>query len=188
MKFLPLILKNAFRKKTRTLLTIGSIVLPLYPSFLFVATTQALTGVAAAVFAPALAAITLGIVGPKAFARRIGRNELSVIEVCRAYVTAQRDYAAADPLRTGHHEFAQRFASTAGMRDGLYWPTKPGEEESPLGPLVARARAEGGSGLGLTIARAIAGAHGGTLTAQSDGVGTGATLTLRIPRVAGPLP
>ena len=52
----------------------------------------------------------------------------------------------------------------------------------------ARARAEGGSGLGLTIARAIAGAHGGTLTAQSDGVGTGATLTLRIPRVAGPLP
>jgi MFS family permease len=55
--------------------TLGSIVLPLYPGFLFVATTQALTGVAAAVFAPALAAITLGIVGPKAFARRIGRNE-----------------------------------------------------------------------------------------------------------------
>jgi MFS family permease len=57
------------------IVTLGSIVLPLYPSFLFVATTQALTGVAAAVFAPALAAITLGIVGPKAFARRIGRNE-----------------------------------------------------------------------------------------------------------------
>jgi MFS family permease len=57
------------------IVTLGSIVLPLYPGFLFVATTQALTGVAAAVFAPALAAITLGIVGPKAFARRIGRNE-----------------------------------------------------------------------------------------------------------------
>jgi MFS family permease len=57
------------------IVTVGSIVLPLYPGFLFVATTQALTGVAAAVFAPALAAITLGIVGPKAFARRIGRNE-----------------------------------------------------------------------------------------------------------------
>lgn len=55
--------------------TLGSIVLPLYPGFVFVATTQALTGVAAAIFAPALAAITLGIVGPKAFARRIGRNE-----------------------------------------------------------------------------------------------------------------
>lgn len=57
------------------IVTIGSIVLPLYPGFLFVAGTQALTGVAAAVFTPALAAITLGIVGPKAFARRIGRNE-----------------------------------------------------------------------------------------------------------------
>ena len=57
------------------IVTLGSIALPLYPGFLFVATTQALTGVAAAVFAPALAAITLGIVGPKAFSRRIGRNE-----------------------------------------------------------------------------------------------------------------
>jgi MFS family permease len=57
------------------IVTLSSIVLPLYPSFLFVAATQSLTGVAAAVFAPALAAITLGIVGPNAFARRIGRNE-----------------------------------------------------------------------------------------------------------------
>ncbi|MET0219391.1 MAG: MFS transporter [Tardiphaga sp.] len=57
------------------MVTLGSVVLPLYPGFLFVATTQAVTGVAAAVFAPALAAITLGIVGPRAFARRIGRNE-----------------------------------------------------------------------------------------------------------------
>jgi MFS family permease len=57
------------------IVTLGSVVLPLYPGFVFVATTQALTGVAAAVFAPALAAITLGVVGPKAFARRIGRNE-----------------------------------------------------------------------------------------------------------------
>jgi Protein of unknown function (DUF2950) len=78
--------------------------------------------------------------------RRIGHNELSVIEVCRAYVMAQRDYAAADPLSTGRHAFAQRFASTAGVRDGLYWPAKPGEGESPLGPLVARARAEGYGG------------------------------------------
>lgn len=57
------------------IVTIGSVLLPLYPGFLFVATTQALTGIAAAIFAPALAAITLGIVGPQAFARRIGRNE-----------------------------------------------------------------------------------------------------------------
>jgi MFS family permease len=57
------------------IVTIGSVVLPLYPGFLFVVTTQALTGIAAAIFTPALAAITLGIVGPRAFARRIGRNE-----------------------------------------------------------------------------------------------------------------
>ena len=57
------------------MVTIGSVVLPLFPGFFLVATTQALTHVAAAVFAPALAAITLGIVGPKAFAKRIGRNE-----------------------------------------------------------------------------------------------------------------
>jgi MFS family permease len=57
------------------MVTIGSVVLPLFPGFFLVTTTQALTHVAAAVFAPALAAITLGIVGPKAFAKRIGRNE-----------------------------------------------------------------------------------------------------------------
>ena len=80
--------------------------------------------------------------------RRIGRNELTVIEVRRAGRDGpERDDAAADPLGTGRHEFAQRFlASTAGARDGLYWPTKLGEEESPLGPLVARARAEGYGG------------------------------------------
>jgi MFS family permease len=57
------------------MVTIGSVVLPLFPGFFLVATTQALTHVAAAVFAPALAAVTLGIVGPRAFAKRIGRNE-----------------------------------------------------------------------------------------------------------------
>jgi len=75
--------------------------------------------------------------------RRVGRNELTVIEVCREFVLAQREYAARDPMGTGLGEYARRFVSTSGTRDGLYWPTKPGEPESPLGPLVARARAEG---------------------------------------------
>jgi MFS family permease len=57
------------------IVTAGSLALPLFPGFLFVASTQALTGAAGSVFAPAIAAITLGIVGPKAFARRTGRNE-----------------------------------------------------------------------------------------------------------------
>ena len=75
--------------------------------------------------------------------RRIGRNELSVIEVCRAYVAAQREYAAKNLGSGGSAEYAQHFMSTIGQRDGLYWPVKAGEEESPLGPLIARARAAG---------------------------------------------
>ena len=75
--------------------------------------------------------------------RRIGRNELSAIEVCRAYVDAQRDYASKPRTADGLIEYAQRFMSTPGAHDGLYWTVEPGEEESPMGPLVAKARAEG---------------------------------------------
>jgi hypothetical protein len=69
-------------------------------------------------------------------ARRIGANELKAIETLRAYVAAQRLYASKPrgdgPLRA----FAQRIASTPGKRDGLYWEAKPGEEQSPFGPLI----------------------------------------------------
>jgi hypothetical protein len=73
--------------------------------------------------------------------RRVGHNELKVIEVCRGYVAAQREYAA---LKIGgQSEFARRFLSTAQQHDGLYWSIEPGETESPLGPLVAQAQASG---------------------------------------------
>ncbi len=75
--------------------------------------------------------------------RRIGANELSTIEVCRAYVDAQRDYATTDRNHDGYVEYAQKFVSSPGKRDGLYWPAQAGEDESPIGPLMARARAEG---------------------------------------------
>ncbi len=78
--------------------------------------------------------------------RRIGRNELSSIEVCRAYVDAQREYATVDRNGDGILEYAQKFVSRPGREDGLYWPAKPGAEQSPLGPLVAQARAEGYGG------------------------------------------
>ena len=55
--------------------TIACLVLPLVPQFWLAAATQAVAGASAAIFAPAVAAIALGIVGPKAFAARIGRNE-----------------------------------------------------------------------------------------------------------------
>jgi hypothetical protein len=73
--------------------------------------------------------------------RRIGRNELNAIEVCRAYVEAQRDFAVKDRLGDDLHEYARRVVSSEGKHDGLYWPTSQGEEESPLGPLVAAAEA-----------------------------------------------
>ena len=75
--------------------------------------------------------------------RRIGRNERAAMQVCLAYVDAQREYYA-QPRKQGEVlEYAQRMASTAGKRDGLYWEAKAGEPMSPLGPLVAKARAEG---------------------------------------------
>lgn len=75
--------------------------------------------------------------------RRIGRDELGVIEVCRAYVEAQREYASQDRMGDGVLAYAQFLHSSADKHDGLFWPAKPGEELSPLGPLVAAARMEG---------------------------------------------
>ena len=75
--------------------------------------------------------------------RRIGKNELSVIQVCRAYVDAQREYAGKDRDGDGLLEYAQKFVSDPGRKDGLYWEVKPGEEPSPLGPFAANAREEG---------------------------------------------
>jgi hypothetical protein len=76
-------------------------------------------------------------------ARRIGGNELAVVNVMLAIVDAQREYAAADRDGSGLPQYAMRFASSEGRRDGLYWKTAPGEPDSPLGPLVTRAAAEG---------------------------------------------
>jgi hypothetical protein len=75
-------------------------------------------------------------------ARRIGENELDAIQACLAYVDAQRDYASVD---RGDHvlDYARRFVSTNGKTDGLYWPTKPGQPQSPLGPAFAQARQQG---------------------------------------------
>jgi len=75
--------------------------------------------------------------------RRIGRNELQAIDVVDAYVDAQHEYASKDCRGAGKVEFAQRFSSTPGTRDGLYWEAKEGEQQSPLGPLIARAAQEG---------------------------------------------
>jgi hypothetical protein len=76
-------------------------------------------------------------------ARRIGKNELAVIGLCRAYVAAQQIYA-----RTSHDGrppglYAASFRSDDGKQNGLYWDAAHGEKRSPLGDLVAAAAAEG---------------------------------------------
>lgn len=75
--------------------------------------------------------------------RRIGRNELRTLGVIHGYVEAQFDYANADHDGDGVAEYAQKLASGPGQHDGLFWEDEPGQPPSPMGPLVAEARAEG---------------------------------------------
>lgn len=75
--------------------------------------------------------------------RRVGRNELNAIETCLAIVDAEKDYASDERTGSGTVEYARRFVSRPGKTDGLYWPAAPGAPESPLGPLLAAAQAEG---------------------------------------------
>lgn len=75
--------------------------------------------------------------------RHIGQDELEAIGVCRDYVTAQEQHARANPEAT-----AQKFKSTTGMHDGLYWVAADNEPASPFGPLVAEAHVEGYNGNG----------------------------------------
>jgi hypothetical protein len=69
--------------------------------------------------------------------RRIGRNELSAIRVCQELVAAEEEY------RHAHDEYAKRIMSDDGQHNGLYWKVAAGESQSPIGPLVASAVAEG---------------------------------------------
>jgi len=78
--------------------------------------------------------------------RRIGENELGAIAVCEGYVEAQKQYAS-----TGHDGlpkgiYAQKFSSDPGKQNGLYWEVAPGKPQSPMGPAVADAAAEGYTG------------------------------------------
>jgi hypothetical protein len=70
--------------------------------------------------------------------RRIGANELNAIQVCRAYLGAQWQYASKIRDKSGVRKFAQRLVSTSGAQDGLYWdPAVANGEESPFGPQIA---------------------------------------------------
>jgi hypothetical protein len=70
--------------------------------------------------------------------RRVGRNELSAIRVCMELVAAEKEYYGAQ-----NSEYAQKIFSDEGQHNGLYWKAAQGEAQSPIGPLVASAVAEG---------------------------------------------
>jgi hypothetical protein len=75
--------------------------------------------------------------------RRIGRNELAVIDVCRAAADAQAEYFKQLHDGAATRRYAVKFVSDAGRQNGLYWPSLGNQPRSPLGPLVAFATIEG---------------------------------------------
>jgi hypothetical protein len=78
--------------------------------------------------------------------RRIGNNELGAIAVCDGYVRAQKEYAVKGHDGQAAGTYAQKISSSPGEHDGLYWPVTAGQQQSPLGPAIAVAEAEGYSG------------------------------------------
>lgn len=79
--------------------------------------------------------------------RRIGRNELAAMQVCLAIADAEHEYAAFDWDHNGVLEYAAKFMSAPGKRDGLYWESASGGTPSPLGPFVAAAGIDSGAPL-----------------------------------------
>ncbi len=75
--------------------------------------------------------------------RRVGRNELAIIDVCGAVASAQAEYFAHPHDGQPAKQYAAKFLSDPGKQNGLYWDTPTGQPQSPLGPLAAFATAEG---------------------------------------------
>jgi hypothetical protein len=81
--------------------------------------------------------------------RRIGENELSTIQTMLAIVDAEREYAMRNAKGNAPPSYAEKFVSDPGKKNGLYWEPKAGEKPSPLGALVADARAQGYTSAGV---------------------------------------
>jgi hypothetical protein len=75
--------------------------------------------------------------------RRIGDNELTAMNVCQGFVEAEFTYAELQAAKGGHALYAQKFISSPGTQDGLYWKSDNADDESPIGDLIAQALAEG---------------------------------------------
>ena len=106
--------------------------------------------------------------------RRIGENELSAISVCLAIVAAQNEYKG--QLHDGEkvNQFAQRFMSSDGKHDGLYWKAQGSELKSPLGPRLALAASQVGQAQGAGEPKPYHGYIYRMLTAQGKSAPGGA--------------
>ena len=107
-------------------------------------------------------------------ARRIGRNELAVMQICRTYVAAQRVYAKYPHDGRPAGIYATALRSDPGRQNGLYWPERDGQPRSPLGDLVADAAAEGRSLDGSHPPTPFYGYYFKILTAQGPSAAGGA--------------
>jgi hypothetical protein len=75
--------------------------------------------------------------------RRIGRNELDAIQVCRGFVEAQHAYASQRRDGARVNQYAQRIVSTPGKQDGLAWQNPDGTWGGPVARTIAEAIADG---------------------------------------------
>lgn len=75
--------------------------------------------------------------------RRIGRNEMEAIEVCRTLVDAEKEYRAEE------HTYTAKFISDSGSHDGLYWESAEDSKKSPIGPYLASAGVSANGGKNL---------------------------------------
>jgi Protein of unknown function (DUF2950) len=75
--------------------------------------------------------------------RRVGRNEMEALEVCRALLDAEKDYYSEA------HNYTANFISSNDSHDGLYWPVSDSAQKSPIGPYLAHAGATGANTNGL---------------------------------------
>jgi Protein of unknown function (DUF2950) len=73
----------------------------------------------------------------------VGDNETTAMNVCQGFVEAEFTCAQLDPTKSGQPHYAQKFISSPGTRDGLYWESDDPNDESPIGDLVAHALFEG---------------------------------------------
>lgn len=107
-------------------------------------------------------------------ARRVGQNEMTVIQVCHELVDAEKEYQGQEHPGEQGKQYAERIYSNPGQENGLYWQASSGQPESPIGPLVAQASLAGYSGRPGVRSEPFYGYYFRVLTAQGPNAAGGA--------------